>query len=93
MPDNNHNHNDHHRPGRYNPPVVYVRSVQACRPVYNNQATLDALNAILAGCTKLSSQGGLKCDDKFIKNVEQELLRQLSLAVYVGQNCSQPTLY
>lgn len=88
-----HMNGDHHHRPRFPQRVIYVRQVPACRPVYHNQVTIDSLNAILAGCRKLETIAGVKCSPQMIRNVERELLRQLSIAVYIGSNCSQPTLY
>lgn len=87
-----------HLPPRPRPPfrfpVIYLRPVQSCRPVYHNQATLDALNAMLAGgCERLEALGGIKCSETLIRNLENELMRQMSIARYIGQNCAQPTIY
>lgn len=88
-----HNSGNHHYRPRFPQRIIYLRPIQACRPVYNNQARLDALNAILSGCNRLESQGGIKCSPAFIANVERELMRELSISVYIGQNCTNPTVY
>lgn len=81
----------HHH--RNNFPVLILRPVPACRTIYTNQSTIDGLNAILSGCDKLRIEGRVNCNPEFIRNVETELLRQLSIAVPIGRNCSNPTIY
>lgn len=81
----------HHYPNRF--PVLILRPIPACRQIYNNQSTIDGLNAILAGCDKLRVEGKVNCDPDFIKKVEDELSKQLSMAVLIGQNCEAPKIY
>lgn len=76
------------------PRPVYARYVviqpRACKPVYNNQAKIDALNAILAGCDKAGQNGLSVCSDSFKSAVQKELNNQLNQAVYIGNDCSTP---
>lgn len=82
---------DHH----FHPPqrVIVLRAPVACRNIYHNQNTIDGLNAILAGCDKLKTDAKFSCNAEFITTVENELLKQLSLARLVGRSCNQATLY
>lgn len=74
--------------GFRNPIYVYTTPTQACKPVYDNQTTIDALNNILANCETLKTQSSIKCDGAFISAVEKELLHQLSIAKLVGRDCT-----
>lgn len=70
-----------------------IAQPQTCRPVYNNQATLDALNGLLANCDSLRSQGVTTCNQAFKDSVQKELTNQLNKAVYIGNNCSTNNVY
>lgn len=75
-------------PYPYFRPQYVVLQTQTCKPVYNNQSALDALNGLLANCDTLKLQGIPTCNQSFKDAVQKELTNQLNKAVYIGNNCT-----
>lgn len=67
-------------------PSTQVISNAACKPIYNNQNVLDALNGILANPQILASKG-VRVTPDFINQVQSLLSQQISIAKIVGNTC------
>lgn len=73
----------------------YYMPVNYSTPIYNNQSTIDALNAILANCDKLKNEhpSHFACDPAFIAKVEQQLLAEMSKSQYNNPIFYRPVTY
>lgn len=60
----------------------YTIPVDYTTPTYQNQATIDSLNAILKNCDQLKEQdpNHFACDPAFITKVQAQLLLEMSKA-------------